>query len=366
MSVAITLDVVHLTSIGVAVSGQVFEGFASDNILHFNLNAIYVQSPDERLVSRLIGTSLALYMIGISVSPTIASLLVKFESSFIMASAIFAIALLYLFWGVRTKRREGPWQPPTVIPGKPSESEATRPMAGRVSLWGLLRVSASPLRFFATRPLSLIPGFSLLLYNATQSYLFPAIMVHTSVTFGFSSRENGFLISIAHAVSSAYLLFTLFIAPYVWQKLRENVLAKLPHAVLHGNSGLSDAALAVFCLLIQTLSITLFALATKPWQVYCTVALCALGLATPSFVKSYFVTLFSSREASQAVVALAMMEMLGSLLAPIGLGGLQTLWPGNRVFFAAAVCVGFASMLFMAGVIILQIHHGLYKRNNSI
>lgn len=361
MSIAITPRVVRFASIRVALLGQVFEGFASDNILHFNLNAIYVQSPDERLVSRLIGTSLALYMIGISVSPAIASLLESFQASFMMASAIFTIALLYLLVGVRTKQQEGPGQLPIV-----TSREPPTPTAAKASLWDLVRFSASPLGIFATRPLSLVPGFALLLYNATQSYLFSAIMVYTSVTFGFSSRENGFLISIAHAVSSAYLLFTLFIIPYIWQKFRRYILVKVPGSVPLRSSGSTDAALAIFSLLIQALSVTLFALATKPWQVYSTMALCALGFATPSFIKSYFVTLFASSDAPQAVAALTMMEVLGSLLAPVGLGGLQTLWPGNGVFFAAAICIGLASMLFAVGVIMLQVHHRLFQACDSI
>ena len=323
-----------------------------------------MQSPAEQTVSRLIGTSLALYMIGISVSPAIASVLPNFQASFVMASAIFAAALLYLVLGVRTKQRNGPNESQVSTTQEPSESQEPEPVAENTLLMGMLKVSASPLRFFATRPLSLIQGASLLLYNATQSYLFPAMMVHTSVNFGFSSRENGFLISIAHAVSSAYLLSTLFIVPYLWQKVQRKAIAKMPGSVLYRASGLSNAVLAIFSLLMQALSVTLFGLANKPWQIYGAVALCALGLATPSFIKSHFVTLFPSCDSPQAVAALAMMETIGSLFAPIGLGGLQTMWPGNSVFFVAAGCIMMSSLLFAAGVLTFRIKPRLYKSSH--
>ena len=364
MSIELNATAVHIENIGIALSGQVFEGFASDNILHFNLNTIYVQFSEERTVSRLIGTSLALYMIGISVSPAIASTLPNFQASFTMASAIFAIAILYLYLGVRTKHPERLAQRQFATTQKSSKIE-TPMMAGKASLWSLWKVSTSPLRFFVTRPLSLILGVSLLLYNATQSYLFPAMMVHTTVNFGFTSRENGYLISIAHGVSSTYLLSTLFIVPYIWQKLRTHKRVEIPGPMLQKKSGFPDAALAMFSLLMQVLSVTLFGLASEPWQIYCAVALCALGLATPSFVKSYFVTLFPSDDAPQAVAALAMMETLGSLLAPLGLGGLQTLWPGSGVFFAAAACIGVSSMLFAAGAVLFRIKQGLYRECND-
>ena len=362
---ALTLKAVRLTNIGIALSGQIFEGLASDNILHFSLNAIYVQSPDERRVSRLIGVSMALYMIGISISPAVAGLLENFRSSFVMASALFAVSLLYLMLGVQTNRGKGSEQPLNVVSYESLAGETTRSGTGRGPLWNLIKVSASPLSFFATRPLSSIPGFSLLLYNATQSYLFPAIMVHTTVALGFSSRENGFLISIAHGVASTYLLFMLWIAPRMWQIFQRFFLVKESRPTIDNGFGSANALLAIFSLLIQASSITMFAFATKTWQVYSVVALCAFGLASPSFIKSYFVTLFSPPDRPQALAALAMVETLGSLLAPLGFGGLQTLWPGRGVFFAAAACIGLASIVFVTGVVILQIHHGCYKRVNS-
>jgi hypothetical protein len=346
---------VHLRSIGIALAGQVFEGLASDNILHFNLNAIYVQAPDKRMVSRLIGASLALYMVGISVSPAISSLLESFQASFLMASVMFAVALLYLLFGVRSRRTGRDQQHQNTTNGVPGMVGAEPRTRRKISVWDFVRISSSPLQFFATRPSSLLPGFSLLLYNAMQSYVFPAIMVYTSVTFGFSGRENGFLISIGHGVSSTYLICTLFVAPCIVRLVRKHTSSKIPPEVPSTEKRSGDAALALFSLLVQGLSLTLFGLATKVWQAYAIISLSALGLATPSFIKSYFVTLFPSTDAPNAVAALAMLETIGSLLAPISLGVLQTMWPGNGVFFIAAIFIGIAAVIFGIGLIMLQV-----------
>jgi hypothetical protein len=84
------LTILVITShVAIAMSGQVFEGLAFDNILHFNLNVVYVRAHSQHPTSRLIGSSLALYMIGISISPFVASLLGNFRDNFIVASGCF-------------------------------------------------------------------------------------------------------------------------------------------------------------------------------------------------------------------------------------------------------------------------------------
>jgi len=57
-----------LGDITLAMSGRGFHGLAFDNLLHFSLNSICVQVPNREQISYLIGTPLALFMTGISIS----------------------------------------------------------------------------------------------------------------------------------------------------------------------------------------------------------------------------------------------------------------------------------------------------------
>lgn len=341
-----------MRSIGIALFSRLFEGFASDNLLHFSLNTIYVQMPDKEQISRYIGSSLALYMVGISISPAVASLLLDFTASFAMALSIFAIALIYLL-GVPTKQSAY-----TLRAAKIADTLDGR---GKSALYQLCKSSQSesfirflsPLQPFYMKPIALAPGISLLLYNIVQSYVFPAIMVHTSLEFGFSSRENGYLLTIAHTVSSIYLFTSLLAIPSLLRLVPLlNLEWTAPFAL---RTGMTNAALAILSILVETTSLVLLAFATEAWQTYPIIAMCAVGFATPSFIKSYFVTLFPRSAAPQAIAALTMMETLGSLLAPVVLGGLQTARPGSDVFFAAAVIAMASALLFGTGFFLERI-----------
>ena len=348
-SVQLNRLLVHVGSITVAICGQVLEGLASDNILHFSLNAIYVQVSEQKTVSRLIGVSLALYMIGISVSPSVAGLLPSFQTSFAMAVALFATAFIYLLVCVPGPLPKG---------HEASASDAavaditSQEIGHDFSALAFLKTTVSPFALFVAKPLALVLGIALLLYNAIQSYTFSAIMVHTSLDFGFSSKENGFLISIAHGTASIYLIFLLFVGPSLHKALRN---AKRKHSA-KGNDVQQklDAPLAVGAMLTQAVALSLLGFATKIWQIYAIVALCALGLSTPSFIKSYFVTLFDKAEGSQAVAALAMMETLGGLVAPMIFGGIQSASPGREVFFFASGCIGVAALVFAVGATVQE------------
>ncbi|KAH6666333.1 hypothetical protein B0J14DRAFT_201165 [Halenospora varia] len=353
MSVGALALGLFLRNIVVALSCQIFEGFASDNILHFNLNAIYVQTPNQRDVSRLIGASLALYMLGISVSPSIAGLLSNFQASFVMASILFAIAFFYLMFGVQTFDQGPKGAEETASTNGDAQKKAKERSIFRSRILSMIWTIFSPLLFFADHPWSLPVGLSLFVYNSIQSYVFSAIMVHTTVKFGFSSRENGFVLSIAHAIASTYLLSTLFAGPYILrlvfsQKKRRNGA----DSVNRKSAPLSDAAFAQLSLVMQCLSLILFGYAQQPWHVYVITTMLALGLATPSFLKSYFVALFPRSNGPGAVAALASMETIGSLIAPVIFGGLQTIWPGSKVFFVAASGVGCANALLAMGMLV--------------
>ena len=112
-----------------------------------------------------------------------------------------------------------------------------------------------------------------------------------------------------------------------------------------------SSLLGLASLAIQCFALLLLAAVREPWQIYPVSGLLALGLATPSFIKSYVVAqLAGSTAAARGVAALAVCEMLGSLLSPIVLGGMQTRWPGIQVFYTAAAIVGAAGSCFSAAI----------------
>lgn len=340
----------------VALSGQLFEGLASDNLLHFNLNAIYVQMPDNENIPRLIGTSLALYMVGISVSPFMASLFSDISISFIIAIAIFAVSLLYLLLFV-----DGP-KPERQL--KPDTADSRASTINRSNVKGLassfqihdsfrkvVRSIVSPLRSFRIRPIAIIPGISLLLYNTGQAFIFSAIMVHTTLKFGFSAKQNGLLISIAHATSATYLYIVLFAVPSI-SRLSRRKSRGLPPPLVTRHPRTSDALFALGSLTMQSVFLTFLGLATKPWEVYLHVCLFSVGLATPSFIKSYTVLYFPSCDGPRAIAALTMMETIGGLLAPVVLGGLQAARPGAGILFVASALMASTALVFGVGSLV--------------
>ncbi|RYO97159.1 hypothetical protein DL765_011328 [Monosporascus sp. GIB2] len=336
MSAVMLLLGVSVNSIYIALSGRIFEGFASDNLLHFILNAVYSQSRHKEKASSLISYSLAFYMIGVSTSPFVVGLFQNFTVSFFIALALFAVSVSYIQLcmtrrGPRIKLR-------AVAAGGGEERHGADAPADGDSL-GLFRrwfnVILSPLRPFRRQPTHLSIGLSLLTYNVIQSYVFNALLVHTSLRFGFTGKENGFIISIAHSVAALYIFASLYMVPRALQLFRKVAFFQMLRTRLRRRN--RDLFLALFSLAIQSLSLTALGFADQAWQVYTITILLAVGLPTPSFIKGYFVNLHEGKERPEALAALAMMETLGSVLGPLLLGGFQTYFTeGGGVFFAAA------------------------------
>ncbi|KAI1357457.1 hypothetical protein F5Y08DRAFT_163198 [Xylaria arbuscula] len=313
--------------VGIVMSSQVFEGLASDNILHFNLNAIYAREVDNNKTARLIGTSSALYMIGISISPSISSVLHRFTDSFLVAYALFACALLYIFLFTEIPPQTSATIRVGVIHGPRDEVNESR----RASFLATIAFPIAPFSFLLQDFHSVSIGLVLFLYTVAQSYTFSAIMVHTSTEFGFSSRENGFLLTLVHAVASLYLFCVLFVAPRV---ARFNCAS--PSEPGDPRLKPTNAILALTSLTIQACALLCFGFIRQTWQVYLFSALLALGLAFPSFLKSDFSSRFDVAERPRALAALAAMELSAGFVSPITLGGIQALWPGNFIFFSAS------------------------------
>ncbi|KAL1856871.1 hypothetical protein Daus18300_010634 [Diaporthe australafricana] len=349
MSVAMLLVGVSIKSIYVALSGRIFEGLASDNLLHFMLNSVYSRSASKEKASSLIMSSLALYMLGISISPFIAGLLGNFIVSFFMALGLFAVSIMYTLLCVPGRAHvKG-------HPASPVVQEGSIPAVGQesqnVSISSLGSMILTPLRPFRQQPTYAFIGLSLLAYNVVQSYIFSALMVHTSVHFGFTGRENGFLISMVHSVAAFYIVTNIYLIPWVsrWRRrpTRDGPTPPPTGTSRSHSTRARDAALALTSLAVQGVALAGLGLATQGNQVYFITVLLAVGLPAPSFIKAFFISLFDGEEKPVALAALAMMENLGSLLGPSLLGGLQAYFgTGSGVFFVAAGVDG-ASLVFL-------------------
>ena len=348
---------VYRRNIKIAISGRFFEGLATDNILHFNLNAIYVCTPKKEAIPRLLGTSLTLYMLGMSLSPTIVGFFPSFVTSFLVALSIFAVALIYLIVFVHN------FKPPPSLAGP---SIGSRPFAhGRnhpskdtkASLYGIphvLSVFFRPLLVYYQSPHTLPHGICMLLYNSVQAYLFPAIMVHTALRFGFTSDQNGWIVSIAAGTSAVYLFTVLYAIPIVAPFFRDHIRGSIAEATeTHKAKRVlsSDFIYAAISVVTEIAAISGLQMAAQPWQVYPFISLSALGLAAPSFIKSQFITFVDN--AAQAVAALAMAESIGGLVSPAILGTWQREHPGGGVFFFAAGILGAALVFLVAGTVLM-------------
>ncbi|MCJ1401066.1 hypothetical protein MMC11_004278 [Xylographa trunciseda] len=292
-------------------------------------------------------------MVGISISPALTGLFDSFAISVIIALSLFAFSAMYLsiFVGGKIcslKKADLDLG----VSKNDSQHGSACAWLSMISIAQRIRSCVdmifSPLQLFYTKPIAIFPGLSLLLYNAVQSYIFAAIMVHTSVHFGFSSKENGMLLSIAHAVSATYLVLTLIAIPRITRGLagtryQDSVSASTRYQAT------KDAFFALLSLSAQAISLILFAAAARSWQIYPISALTALGLAAPSYIKSHFVGFFSPTDGARAVAVMAIMETLGSLLAPVLLGGMQALRPGRDVFLVGATMVMGSAFLFGVG-----------------
>ncbi|OTB04091.1 hypothetical protein M426DRAFT_59212 [Hypoxylon sp. CI-4A] len=335
---------VSVRNIYIALAGRVFEGLASDNLLHFILNAIYAQSVTKDKTSSLISYSLALYMIGISVSPFIVGLFKDFIISFFIAIGLFALILAYIHvalgsYTVSDKNLSGNERNIDEIQG---DNEIQK----KLKTWS--NTVFSPLGPFRGRPSYICIGLSLFCYNTIQSYIFNALLIYTSVRFGFTGKENGFIITIAHSIAALYIFMTLYLVPRIMLLLHVGLQSLSPTTN-------RDKILAMISLTINTLSTAALGFVKQPAQIYIITIFLAIGLSVPSFVKAYFISFFNGKEKTTALAALSMMEMLGSVLGPSILGGLQSYFAAaGGVFFAAAGLGGVSLILLFAGSMILS------------
>ncbi|KJK66605.1 hypothetical protein P875_00128088 [Aspergillus parasiticus SU-1] len=322
-------------SVPIAVSGRIFEGLASDNLLHFNLNTIYVSvaCPTRKEASRPIAASLALYMLGTAVAPIAVTIFRSYTASFTTALVIFALTMAYLVIFVRQPVRRGT---------STLSNESAQPGWNKSPLGVLL----SPLRPFYTNRKVIPYGLSLLLYTAVQGHLFPVIMVFASIRFHFGTFENGLIVSTAAICAALQISLQVYVVPRLVQLgHRLGWVAQDPSRVRH-----PDRNAVVGALVLQMVALSAITQVRSPIQLYLAVALSSAGLAVPAFFKAHFVSFMP--DAPQAISALTFMESVGGLLSPFVLGAWQAVIPGPSVFLLTVALLGTTLGLFLvAGLI---------------
>ncbi|KAK8154309.1 major facilitator superfamily domain-containing protein [Phyllosticta citrichinensis] len=309
-------------SIALGLSARILEGLASDNTLHMALNGLYARAEDQRLVGQMMSASLALYMAGMALSPALAALLSDFRVSFAAALAVFALTAVYLAVVGRLgqsgpdKQGEGEGE----SDGQDQESESERPS----NMMSAIMALARPALYLASDRVIAAHGGAMLLYNAAVSYMFPALMVHATLRFGFSPGQNGLILSVAAGSSALYLV----VAAWFARPARDAPAALVSLAVL----------IAAMCAL---------AAAPVAWALFPLIAAAALGLATPSFVKAHLV--HRRPGDSLAVAALSISEGVGSLASAPLLGAWQSAHPGGSVLYVAAGLATASAVVFAVG-----------------
>lgn len=283
-----------------ALIGQTLQGLASDNLLHYLLNAIYVHADSLATTSRLMGTSLACYMVGMAVGPLAAGWVPVVDWTFLLAIGIFFITATYVLLAI----------PPLSQTKEPARSGSV-PTAGVATF-------LSPLQFFRDHPVAIWFGLSLFLYNAVQGYLINLIFIFTSVQLHYSPQDNGMLLSLIAITAAGYLMSVSFLIPKLARGMQIPLWLDLGAATI---SLLGQAGAAI--------------LLAQSQHVYVAASVTAIGLATPSFVRSLVINQLEEAK-SQAVAGLALMETAGGLLSPIILGPWQATHPGVSAFFGVA------------------------------
>ncbi|KAI0384002.1 hypothetical protein F5Y04DRAFT_293434 [Hypomontagnella monticulosa] len=344
--VGLLMVAVPLRNIYLAVSGRIFEGLATDNILHYCLSAIYAHVDDQAQFSRLMGTSLALYMVSMSLSPMVITLLPSFFFSLVVSVAVLGLTALYLWMFV-------------MVPGlyiqdvKASSGDLPQDSnQQRTSFF-------TPMRYLLKDRCALLPGLALLLFNMTQAYLFPAIMVYAALKFAFTDLENNYIVALAAATASVYMLVVLYLVPKFFAFLsrgeKKHCVALLNNALDGRDSRRSncyvgaDLFYALLSMSTQLIGLPFFVAAGAAPILYVLVVGVSLGIGAPSFIKSYAVLVGTDRES--VLGSMAMMESLGGLLSSIVLGSAQSLM-GGGIFFVAFALVGLAMLSLLGSTLV--------------
>ncbi|KAK7947890.1 uncharacterized protein PG986_008776 [Apiospora aurea] len=317
LGVGVLLLGVLLDDIYVAVWTTIFYGLAGVPILHFALAAVYVQTRDPRRFSRLLGTSLALYLLGTSVAPTATAwLFPNLWFSLATAVAIPALSLVYLR---------------VAIPSDPfakdgGTSSSTDGSGAGTTARTIASALVDPVYYLYAESAIRLPALALLLHSCAQTCLFTAIVIHVWMDFDFTARLSNRLSTIATAAPAVYLLLFFYGVPKLQRILGKRRGPSSTDALsdTYTDSGIEsdtagsprhpppstrDLVCATVCMLAQLVAVPWF-LVDSQGAMYGLVAVASVGFAAPSFLKSYAVSRVADGKTS-ALGALALAESLG-------------------------------------------------------
>ncbi|KAA8895460.1 major facilitator superfamily domain-containing protein [Sphaerosporella brunnea] len=341
------LTVAH-KNIPLAIVGRAFEGAATDNILHFHLNAIYVEVAPESDSPRLLGLSLAFYMVGLAASPPVTGMFKEFTWSFYFAIAVFSLSIIYLQscvpWTYHY-RQQNDVKPAGRQNSTLSAWEATKGILK--DTFSLSNPVISPLSLFCTQPFAALYGLALFNFTAGNAYFFPALMIHTSTRFAFTSQQNGFIFSLTSGATGIYMFLLLLVIP---RTRIPSTLASFSRRI--GRPFTWDFVFALVSMMTLAVALYLLSAANESWQIYVVAVVSALGNAAPAFVKSHLNAMVEESLKAQAVSALALCESLGSVASAIIVGAAQSLGGGGGglpFFVASSLVISAAVFFFLAG-----------------
>ncbi|KAK8094895.1 hypothetical protein PG997_001580 [Apiospora hydei] len=355
LGVGVLLLGVLLDNVYIVVWTTIFYGLAGVPILHFALAAVYVQTRDPRRFSRLLGTSLALWLLGTSVAPTATAwLFPNLWFSLAAAVAIPALSLVYL-------RAAVPSDPLAKDPGSSSPTDGSAAGTTTAAARTIASALVDPVYYLYAESAIRLPALALLLHNCAQTCLFTAVVIHAWVDFDFTATLSNRLSTIATAAPAVYLLLFFYGVPKLRKilgKEREPRGTDTASTDTYADTELEsdtagnprrplpstrDLVCATVCMLAQLIAVPWF-LVDSQGALYGLVAVASIGFAAPSFLKSYAVSRVANGKPS-ALGALALAESLGGLISPFLLGGVW-FWK-NQIFIltpsllgAAVLCLG--------------------------
>ncbi|KAK8009509.1 hypothetical protein PG991_012060 [Apiospora marii] len=358
-----------LSNIYVAASSSVLDGLANGNILYFVLAAVYVRTRVPGRFARLVGTSLALYLVGCAVGPW-APALVSSSLLFSFAATLVLLGLTAVYLAV-------------FIPSSgifATESDAPPSAAATTRRRAIVSAMVSPFYYLYAESAVRLPALALLLHHTTQGFLFIAIIVHAVIDLGFYGLQNGIVFGIETAVPAVYLMLALFGVPglqRMWKRGRRATeeedddvddaaseaggSSSSRSSISEGGTRRSarapsnrDFVCTIVCMLAQLVALPWFLAVTEESSgaVYGLVAVASVGMAAPAFLKSYAVSIVDAK--TSALGTLTLMESFGALIAPLLVTSFQFWYWRNAIVILAPSLVGASLVCLVASYLLAR------------
>ena len=273
--------------------------------------------------------SMAFTLLGSSLGPVAAGLCPDFRSRILVAVGTLAVGAAYVCLAskVPTRKNEGRHSSAGENTASRSGSSQSATIPSR-----MVRGLFSHLAILSSEPTFLYANFTLMLYTIGQAYVLPAIMVYASGHYGFTDRQNSWLLSLVTAVSASFIFAVRFAQRKIW-----GMASDATH----------NLAVALVGMVALAVSLPLVMKTKESGQMYLVASSMSLGLSSSSFIKTY--GLLPLQHPEEGTAALAIFETVGSFLSPLILGAAQTnLSPGRWTFVSTGMIAVATVVLFAA------------------